>query len=304
MNIVQLAYLCALKKCGSVTSTAEKFFISHQGLSKAIRNIENELSTTLITRSSKGVTLTEDGLFVVEKAKNILKEYNEIQKKFFKVESATNISGTVSIVSISRIIDSHLNLILPKFRKLYPNIKISIKSLQHDDILNTLSDDSSNIDIGLLTLNENDFKDSRVRSEIQNRGCTLTDFSCEEIFACTLKNKQPKDIATLEINDQEYNNIASYSYSLSISKRKTKKLYSEINSAESQRTMVENDLAIGMTTNREFELFYAKKKKFALIPMEPPVLFYFCYLTATNRPLSLAAKTFLTFFNKQYNYNY
>ena len=302
MNMDQLAYLCDLSESGSITATAEKFFISHQGVSKSIRSLENELSTTLILRSSKGVTLTEDGLFVVQKAKNILQEYDAIRQNYPSSFSSKVLRGDLQIVSISRIVDTYLNSLLPLFLKRYPQVKVHIKNVSLNDILQMFSTDSSNaIDIGFLTFREDDFYDSEVQTKLKDLGLSLSTFSCEEIFACLLKALYKKDCSYFSKELYPQFPIVSYKYDCSLSKHKSKNLDYEINSIEVQRNMIENKLAVGMVTNREFEKFYAKKKKFTLMPLSPPVIFYFCYLTSQKKPLSPTAKAFLLFLRQQYS---
>lgn len=61
MNSLQLKYFLAAAEGGSLSKTADAFFISQPALSKQIRRLEEELGITLFRRGSGGVALTEAG---------------------------------------------------------------------------------------------------------------------------------------------------------------------------------------------------------------------------------------------------
>ena len=49
-----------------------------QGLSKIIKNIENELEATLLNRTSSGITLTKSGEYLYEHLEDFLVPYHHI----------------------------------------------------------------------------------------------------------------------------------------------------------------------------------------------------------------------------------
>ena len=65
MRTEQLIYLIDIAKTGSINNTAQRLFTSQQSISESIKKLENELGCTILNRSKTGVTLTEDGLYVL-----------------------------------------------------------------------------------------------------------------------------------------------------------------------------------------------------------------------------------------------
>jgi DNA-binding transcriptional LysR family regulator len=65
----------------SLTKASEILHISQPALSKQIRNLEDELGTQLLMRSSTGVTLTQPGLILLERSKKIMNDLNEMRKE-------------------------------------------------------------------------------------------------------------------------------------------------------------------------------------------------------------------------------
>lgn len=61
MEIKELQYIIAIAEAGSLSSAAERLYLSQQGLSSAVLRLERELGYPLFIRSAAGVTLTERG---------------------------------------------------------------------------------------------------------------------------------------------------------------------------------------------------------------------------------------------------
>jgi DNA-binding transcriptional LysR family regulator len=62
----------------NITRASDKLNISQPAITKQIKNLENQLSTKLFERKSKGVSLTEDGKKLYEKLRNPIEELNRI----------------------------------------------------------------------------------------------------------------------------------------------------------------------------------------------------------------------------------
>jgi len=78
MQIESLKYFVELARAGSFYAAAKNLFISQQGLSKAIRALEQELDTQLVVRSRRGVQLTKDGEALLAHANSMIGEYNAL----------------------------------------------------------------------------------------------------------------------------------------------------------------------------------------------------------------------------------
>lgn len=61
MDADQKRYFRRLCSTGSITQAAQDLYLSRQGLSKSMRNLERHLNATLFVRSKKGVELTQAG---------------------------------------------------------------------------------------------------------------------------------------------------------------------------------------------------------------------------------------------------
>jgi DNA-binding transcriptional LysR family regulator len=62
MNLSDLRYFVQVCDDHSISQAAEHFFMTPQGISKAVRRMEEEVGTDLLLRSQSGVHMTEYGL--------------------------------------------------------------------------------------------------------------------------------------------------------------------------------------------------------------------------------------------------
>ena len=82
MRMDQLNCLVDIAQTGSLTSTAKRLFVSQQAVSKSIKQLEEELGVTILIRTKTGVTFTEDGIAVVEFARKVLAEQDNLLQNF------------------------------------------------------------------------------------------------------------------------------------------------------------------------------------------------------------------------------
>ena len=78
MQPKQLQYFITAYATKNIQRTAEKLFVSRQGISKTIRELEQELGADLFLRSSKGLEPTDFAEALFPHAKKLLDEYNYI----------------------------------------------------------------------------------------------------------------------------------------------------------------------------------------------------------------------------------
>jgi len=81
MNAKALRYFWCVYEERSINKAAKQLFMTPQGLSRIIQNLEDELGATLFERSSKGMVPTKCGVYLHHQCPEILNKYDEIQIK-------------------------------------------------------------------------------------------------------------------------------------------------------------------------------------------------------------------------------
>lgn len=80
MKLEQLRQMVELSKTHSMNRAAANLYMSQPNLSTSIRNLEEELVTPLVVRSSSGVTLTAQGERFVEYAQSVLAQVDRLRE--------------------------------------------------------------------------------------------------------------------------------------------------------------------------------------------------------------------------------
>ena len=62
MRLQQLRYVIAIAESGSINAVAHSMFVSQSSLSVSVKELEQEMGITIFNRSSRGISLTSDGV--------------------------------------------------------------------------------------------------------------------------------------------------------------------------------------------------------------------------------------------------
>lgn len=287
MKIEQLLYFISVSQTLSLNKTAELFFITPQGLSKALKNLEQEFNVQLLDSTKQGTSLTEDGKYFLNKAKQMVAIYDELKSHYLQnVDSEIN--GEIRIACQPRIAANFLLPLLSKFQSKYPNIsiKVSSKELTARDVFDSLQ--SAKIDLGLCILREEDMQliaDSSVYF--------YTEFAKEELMACVPKQYSsplPEYFTELPADLIDYQYVSPFTDKVIPSNTSDS---SVIISSEMQRHLIEFNNGLGNVLQQEYEKYYTKTGKFILIPYRPPLFLHFICVHKSPSLFSMPEQLFL-----------
>lgn len=90
MNTKDLRWFQEVCRCKSITKAASSLYISPQGLSKGIKNLEYELGVSLFIRTPNGVELTPYGRYLYEKSSVLLKELDQLTSDLERMKQMEN----------------------------------------------------------------------------------------------------------------------------------------------------------------------------------------------------------------------
>ena len=146
MDIRVLKYFLAVAREQSFSTAAERLFLSQPTLSRQLKELEDELGKTLLVRSNKGVTLTEEGIILRKRAEEIIDLMEKTEQEVR--QSNDSVSGTVYIgagetYAIKLIADTAHHL-----KADYPGIHYSFFSGNGTDVMEKL--DRGLMDFGLI----------------------------------------------------------------------------------------------------------------------------------------------------------
>ena len=123
MQPKQLQYFITAYATKNIQRAAEKLFVSRQGISKTIRELEQELGADLFLRSSKGLEPTDFAEALFPHAQKLLDEYNYITGLNTLAKQKENV---ITIYALDNIVKYLTADFFRDFRTLHPNTILSI----------------------------------------------------------------------------------------------------------------------------------------------------------------------------------
>lgn len=86
MTFRQMELFIAVCEEKSINRASEKYFVSQQGISKMMRDLEIELGCTLLNRTSYGVTPTKNGVFFLNECRSMLERKDNLCANITKIQ--------------------------------------------------------------------------------------------------------------------------------------------------------------------------------------------------------------------------
>lgn len=305
MTFEQLLYIADLAQTHSLTTTAEHFFISRQAVSKAIKNLEEELSVILLKRTNKGISLTDAGESILADCLAIKKAYNNIYAKYPQTKTShVSFSGLLHIIAVPEIIDSFFYDWWIPFSGKYSNIELTISSASHNNIIASIIENKT--DIGLCSFSQ-DTISSHLFQEylIQNNLKFVPIFTQEMIGVVHKKYNLPDE--TLNLMNNNHLPLIGYKYLLPQELPKNKlstpltpfqNIQYEVDSIFIMKKLVESQKGIGIISKKIFDKFFTKTKSIRVIPLYSSYLFYYGYLINTSISLKQETVMYIDFIKK------
>lgn len=121
MNIRDLMSFQIIVKEQSITKASKLLYMTPQGVSKIVKNLETELNCQLFVRTASGIKLTESGQCLSEYADKITADYGELRNEILHIQQRSH--GVVDLLSAYGI----LRMVTPEciiaFKNKYPDIE-------------------------------------------------------------------------------------------------------------------------------------------------------------------------------------
>ncbi len=146
MTLTQLEYVLAVHKHKHFGRAANSCFVTQPTLSMQLQKLEEELEVTIFDRSKSPIQATDEGIAIIEQAKNIIFE----QKKLFNIidETKGEITGDFKLSVIPTLSPFIIPLFVQEFLEKYPKVNLMIKENKTEEIIELLKNDE--IDAGIL----------------------------------------------------------------------------------------------------------------------------------------------------------
>lgn len=115
-----------VSELSSFVKAAENLGMSKASISNIVQQLESELGTRLLQRTTRKVQMTQDGVIYYERCKDLLADMDELDSLFKK--DTSHLTGRVRVDMSTGIAKNVVIPNLPNFLKKYPGIEIELGS--------------------------------------------------------------------------------------------------------------------------------------------------------------------------------
>lgn len=154
-TIRQLEYLVAVAVTRNFRRAAERTNTTQPTLSEQIKSLEERLGAQLVERTTSRVVLTAIGVQVVEIARRILRDANEIRS--LAASGGKELSGLLRLGLPATIGPYLLQHVVPKLHKSYGGLKLYVREEPPSSLPRSLEDGTLDLIITTLPVRGDEF---------------------------------------------------------------------------------------------------------------------------------------------------
>ncbi len=146
MTLQQLKYLIEVAETGSITTAAQRLFISQPSLSKSIAELEKEMGITIFNRSNRGVYLSQEGTRFLSYARQIVEQASLLESEY-KLSPPPSRAFAVSAQHYAFVVNAFVELVREYGKSKY---EFTLRELKTAEIIEDVRTHRS--DLGILYL--------------------------------------------------------------------------------------------------------------------------------------------------------
>lgn len=132
----------------SFARAAEALMLTPSAISHSIAGLEDELGFPLFTRNKKGVSITGEGMLMLERVREILRNERLMREEAAEIVGLNR--GSVTIAGFSSVCSAWFPQIILNFQARYPDIEINVLQGDYEDIYEWVS--AGDADLGIVSL--------------------------------------------------------------------------------------------------------------------------------------------------------
>ncbi|MDC7125796.1 MAG: LysR family transcriptional regulator [Spirochaetales bacterium] len=145
MNTRALECFLKVYEKKSISAAAKEVFISPQGLSKVIKQLEIDLEAELFFRGPQGMVVTEAGELLYARAKHIIYLMDDIRKEINIINGNKDVLNVIITFSAASAVPPEM---IFEFTKQHPEIQIKLQELPDELQIEELFMDEA--DVGII----------------------------------------------------------------------------------------------------------------------------------------------------------
>ncbi|HCA54339.1 MAG TPA: LysR family transcriptional regulator [Ruminococcaceae bacterium] len=137
MDIRTMQYYLAVVREGTISAAAEALHVAQPSLSRQMKELEEELGTSLFVRGNRRINLTEEGMILRKRAEEMVRLMQMTEEEISQVKN--HISGSVRIGAGESYSFHYLSRTAASLAEDHPDIRFHITSGDTQDLMDELN---------------------------------------------------------------------------------------------------------------------------------------------------------------------
>jgi len=155
MDLKDLRYLLAIQATGHLGRAAVNLGITQPALSKCVQRLEKIYGTALILKVGRGITLTEAGLLLCDRAQKIVVTLDETHREMDSLSDGK--AGYIRLGVAATAAEFMLPKLTEELLKVAPQLRIDVTVGMNDYLQNRLRENRLDLILGFLPAVNNEF---------------------------------------------------------------------------------------------------------------------------------------------------
>lgn len=192
ITLQQLHYFIEVAAEGSITAAADLLYVAQPTMSAAMKDLETRVERSLLTRSARGVTLTEDGVEFLGYARQVVEQVELLEQRYLDRPPSRRLLG-VSAQHYSFVVDAFVRMVKASGA---PEYEFSLRETRTWDIIEDVRTLRSEIGI----LYRNDFNGKVIDKLLRDSGLAFHPLfhAAPHVFISRKNPLASRDRVTLE----------------------------------------------------------------------------------------------------------
>ncbi|MFT0548199.1 LysR family transcriptional regulator [Allopusillimonas ginsengisoli] len=144
-DLIDMQLMVNVAGAQSMTKGAERSFLSLPAASNRVKNIESQLGTALLYRSSQGVTLTPSGEAFVRHARIVLRQLEHLRGDIR--EYASGVKGRIRVYANTTAMNEFMPAILAAYLGTHRDVNVELRERLSYQVVKAVADGSADIGI-------------------------------------------------------------------------------------------------------------------------------------------------------------
>jgi len=150
-GVADMEIFVLIARCGSLSAAARSINVTPAAISYHLEKLERSLGTRLFHRTTRRLTLTQDGTDYLQQAQRLISELEQIEASASRRDEVPQ--GTLKVTMPASFGLQHIAPVMPRFLKRHPQVKL--KLVMNDEMVDIVGH-SFDVAIRICQLQDSD----------------------------------------------------------------------------------------------------------------------------------------------------